>query len=317
MMALTYWAASASAAPITGMTYTYDLSTQDVDPGGFMGYYVRPHAFADDDIVDSSDRSRITTAGMLTDGNFGSLNKVPFSFPSMVIFANGTYAGFRGEPGIGHAPKPKIDIDLGGTYGLTSLTLYYLVEDPTSIYSPRPVPDDPTQPTLFNALTVYGSTDGIDFTSLGFTNDFNPVFGPDGDVGSGAKEVRTATIDLTGSTASHLSVDVRTPYTYIFLSELVVDGTTAGGLTGDYNGNGAVDAADYARWRDNVGTSNPLANDPIGGTIGQAHYDQWRSRFGNTSGVGSGLASAAIPEPAALVMFGAGCGLLLVMRRFS
>jgi hypothetical protein len=53
-------------------------------------------------------------------------------------------------------------------------------------------------------------------------------------------------------------------------------------LTGAYNGDQVVDAADYAIWRNYVGTTNILPNDPIGGTIGSAQYDQWRSNFGKT-----------------------------------
>src|SRR5262249_22978736 len=51
------------------------------------------------------------------------------------------------------------------------------------------------------------------------------------------------------------------------------------GLTGDYNGNGQVDAADYVLWRKFSGTTTPLQNDPIGGMIGPAQYQQWRSHF--------------------------------------
>ncbi len=39
-------------------------------------------------------------------------------------------------------------------------------------------------------------------------------------------------------------------------------------------------------WRDNVGTSNVLANDPTGGTIGQAQFDTWRAQFGKKSTAG-------------------------------
>ncbi|HEY3394112.1 MAG TPA: hypothetical protein VGK58_15475 [Lacipirellulaceae bacterium] len=70
-----------------------------------------------------------------------------------------------------------------------------------------------------------------------------------------------------------------------------------GGLLGDYNENGVVDAADYVVWRKNVGTMNNLPNDDIGGTIGSDHYDQWRANFGNPAG-GSALGTA-VPEPAA------------------
>lgn len=75
----------------------------------------------------------------------------------------------------------------------------------------------------------------------------------------------------------------------------------AASLTGDYNNNGSVDAADYALWRNNVGTTATLPNDPVGGTIGSAQYNQWRSNFGAHSGAASALASTAVPEPAAIL----------------
>ena len=73
-------------------------------------------------------------------------------------------------------------------------------------------------------------------------------------------------------------------------------------LPGDYNGDGAVDAADYVAWRKSEGTFHELLNDPIGGMIGSAHYDQWRANFGATAGSGS-LAQAAAPEPGSAVLF--------------
>lgn len=98
---------------------------------------------------------------------------------------------------------------------------------------------------------------------------------------------------------------------------LTVGGT--GGVTGDYNGNGVVDAADYTLWRDNLGTNNPLQNDDIGGTIGQAHYAQWKSNFGATGGGGSLAAQSAVPEPTTLVFAGlvafVGCGATRSIRR--
>jgi hypothetical protein len=79
------------------------------------------------------------------------------------------------------------------------------------------------------------------------------------------------------------------------------------GVSGDYNQNGSVDAADYIIWRKNVGTTNALPNDNLGGTIGTAHYNQWRNQFGQVVGSGSvALASTSIPEPASLLMLVAG-----------
>jgi hypothetical protein len=60
--------------------------------------------------------------------------------------------------------------------------------------------------------------------------------------------------------------------------------------TGDYNGDGIVDAADYVVWRKSDGT--------------QTGYATWRSHFGQSLGSSSGAnASTAIPEPATLVLF--------------
>jgi hypothetical protein len=75
------------------------------------------------------------------------------------------------------------------------------------------------------------------------------------------------------------------------------------GLAGDYNNNGIVDAADYVVWRKKNGTSGPLPNDPIGGTIGPAQYTQWRANFGKTlSGSGSSLGIEAVPEPSTICL---------------
>jgi hypothetical protein len=68
-------------------------------------------------------------------------------------------------------------------------------------------------------------------------------------------------------------------------------------LTGDYNHNGVVDAADYVVWRKGLGT-----------TYTQPDYDVWRAHFGQTVGSGAGASvSPTVPEPAAcaLLMFAA------------
>jgi hypothetical protein len=72
-------------------------------------------------------------------------------------------------------------------------------------------------------------------------------------------------------------------------------------IAGDYNQNGTVDVADYLLWRRDEGTTSALPNDPLGGTIGQAHYDQWREHFGQSTSAGS-AAAGAVPEPATLAM---------------
>lgn len=49
---------------------------------------------------------------------------------------------------------------------------------------------------------------------------------------------------------------------------------------GDYNENGIVDAADYTRWRDALGTNTVLPNDPVGGMIGAQQYTNWKTHYG-------------------------------------
>jgi hypothetical protein len=80
----------------------------------------------------------------------------------------------------------------------------------------------------------------------------------------------------------------------------------AAGVPGDYNENGTVDAADYVVWRNVTGTAATLPNRNPGqaGNIGPADYDFWRANFGSGSGIGSGAlsASAAVPEPASVLL---------------
>jgi hypothetical protein len=100
--------------------------------------------------------------------------------------------------------------------------------------------------------------------------------------------------------------------------------------TGDYNGNGIVDAADYVRWRDTlnqtVSTPGDGADGDQSGTIDAGDYTFWRGRFGNVvSGIGQGSsATRAVPEPSlvsflivSLLIFGAATRIRPLMLRSS
>jgi hypothetical protein len=65
---------------------------------------------------------------------------------------------------------------------------------------------------------------------------------------------------------------------HVFDPALDVTGPPAG--DGDYDNDDEVSAADYVLWRKSAGTDTALANDPTGGTIGQAQYDTWQQNFG-------------------------------------
>jgi hypothetical protein len=80
--------------------------------------------------------------------------------------------------------------------------------------------------------------------------------------------------------------------------------TAPGGVTGDYNNDGVVDAADYTVWRDNLGsTTFTLPNrDPANsGAISMADYTSWKNNFGQHSGSGA-QSAGAVPEPSSGVM---------------
>jgi hypothetical protein len=84
------------------------------------------------------------------------------------------------------------------------------------------------------------------------------------------------------------------------------------GVPGDYNGNGVVDAADYVLWRNGGPLQNEVATI---GTVSPDDYAAWRARFGNTSGSGTGLAGAAVPEPATAFLAALACIVSLPQRR--
>jgi hypothetical protein len=87
------------------------------------------------------------------------------------------------------------------------------------------------------------------------------------------------------------------------------------GVSGDYNGNGVVDMADYVLWRN----GGPLQNESASpGVVDSADYTYWRSRFGATSGSGSSLSDgASVPEPMTFGLFAiaAVCGATTFRRR--
>jgi hypothetical protein len=74
-------------------------------------------------------------------------------------------------------------------------------------------------------------------------------------------------------------------------------------LPGDYNADGLVNAADYAMWRDGLGT-----------TFTQSDYDVWRANFGATRAAGS-ILDTAVPEPATYV--GVIIALVAVLTAFA
>ncbi len=78
------------------------------------------------------------------------------------------------------------------------------------------------------------------------------------------------------------------------------------GLTGDYDLNGAVNASDYVVWRNNLGSSTSLRNDPTVG-VGADDYTRWRANFGTAAGSGTSVSMAAVPEPSSWLLMTVSC----------
>lgn len=101
----------------------------------------------------------------------------------------------------------------------------------------------------------------------------------------------------------------------------ILDVTTLGASLanpGDFNGDGVVDAIDYAVWRENLGLSNVALNgngtDDPSGLVVSADFDLWRDNFGANYNQASG--AAPTPEPSAMVSLLLACLAIVGRRRF-
>lgn len=102
---------------------------------------------------------------------------------------------------------------------------------------------------------------------------------------------------VSGSGSSRAGISIDDAYA-LPVSEL-------GSLTGDYNQDGVVDAADYTVWRDTLGqtglTPGSGADGSEDGAVGPADYEVWRDNYGQ-AGAAPAARSAAAPEPASAAL---------------
>jgi hypothetical protein len=161
-----------------------------------------------------------------------------------------------------------------------------------------------------DAKIVGGTLDNDGTAQVTFTDATpvgdDPITGPFGSYTYDTFALRPSSGGQTGG----LTAD--TFDTTLFKVEFTTS-AVAPGVLGDYNGNGKVDGADYVLWRN----GGPLQNEvDAPGTVNAADYTAWRARFGNTSGSGSGLSAAGVPEPGTILLVLAGVfGMSLGRRR--
>jgi hypothetical protein len=71
-------------------------------------------------------------------------------------------------------------------------------------------------------------------------------------------------------------------------------GRSTAAIAGDYNTDGAVDAADYAVWRKTLGSTSDLRADGNGnGSVDPADLTVWKAHFGESGSRGAGDAAFA------------------------
>ena len=90
------------------------------------------------------------------------------------------------------------------------------------------------------------------------------------------------------------------------------------GVEGDYNSNGAVDAADYTLWRNSLGKTVLAGTGSDGnhnGTIDRGDILVWKQHFGEPGTSGQARMIGVVPEPSALSLLVIACAPLLVRRR--
>ncbi len=136
----------------------------------------------------------------------------------------------------------------------------------------------------FDQLTATGMTTLDGALDVSFIDGFVPAAGH-------SFEVHRADGGIFGefATTSLPTLPSGLDWNVVYSNFAVLLQVSAAGLTGDFNQDGAVDAADYVVWRKSGGS--------------QDGYNAWRTNFGRTAGRGAGASTnAAVPEPASLIL---------------
>ncbi|QDU90487.1 hypothetical protein Pla175_38920 [Pirellulimonas nuda] len=149
-----------------------------------------------------------------------------------------------------------------------------------------------------------GQQPGSSWTELGTTSSelSEGIFGDFSVLGSPTIRTLGAAYANLGNEDASLRFEYHVPGGDGFNEMMVRFVDVTGGLPGDFNNDGSVDAADYTVYRDNLGASSAAlnGNGTGGATVTTADYNLWKASVGSSAVAGVG--GSAVPEPSAGLM---------------
>jgi hypothetical protein len=214
-------------------------------------------------------------------------------------------------------PGQQVQIQVTGGEAVSGIDLFVQVGDGGTT-----VGGDDTGPKITNLDLVTGTIFAANHTDV-FTDPAPLIWGATTTTTTGTVAasgvLATLTIDTTGITTGQFDLLLNPPATgaTAFADAGITTNLTNGvlqigaapTLTGDYNTNGTVDAADYILWRDTLNQMGPglAADGNNNNQIDTGDFDVWRANFGKPAvglGATAGLSSSAlaVPEPASIVL---------------
>ena len=248
----------------------------------------------------------------LSEYNFGGGNHVSGAvaeadvlgiFGRQGVFAANWWELDSGSSYVNAAFKMYLDYDgAGGTFGDTSVDADTSSITDSAVYASI----DSTDPNRMVVVAI-NRTASAQTTGIAVTND--RIF-DHAEIyqltAASANPMRVSDVEFDLLNAFQYTMPAYSVSTLVLISD---------GLTGDFNRDGIVDAADYTVWRDQLGETGNLAADANEDNVVDAKdYDLWKSNFGQSELAGA--ASTAVPEPAAAILaLFAASGLALRSRR--
>src|SRR5688572_27391250 len=186
-------------------------------------------------------------------------------------------------------PGQQVQIHVSGGEAVSGIDLFVQVGDGGTT-----VGGDDTGPEITNLDLVTGTIFAANHTDV-FTDPAPLIWGATTTTTTGTVAANgilaTLTIDTTGITTGQFDLLLNPPATgpTAFADAGVVTNLTNGllqigvapALTGDYNGNNVVDAADYVLWRETLNQMGAgLAADGNGDNqVDPGDYEVWRTNF--------------------------------------